>query len=33
MTYEERCLVMKEFRTGTTRVLICTNLLARGIDV
>lgn len=25
--------VMKEFRNGTTRVLITTDLLARGIDV
>jgi len=24
---------MKEFRTGSTRVLITTDLLARGIDV
>ena len=24
---------MKEFRTGTTRVLITTDLLARGIDI
>mmetsp|Transcript_48757 Transcript_48757/g.89931 ORF Transcript_48757/g.89931 Transcript_48757/m.89931 type:complete len:394 (+) Transcript_48757:63-1244(+) len=30
---EERNLVMKEFRSGTTRVLISTDLLARGIDV
>eukprot|EP01084_Bolivina_argentea_P029558 54884_1 len=29
----ERELVMKEFRSGTTRVLIATDLLARGIDV
>ena len=25
--------IMREFRTGTTRVLITTDLLARGIDV
>jgi len=30
---EERNLVMKEFRNGATRVLISTDLLARGIDV
>ena len=29
---EQRELVMKEFRTGSTRVLISTDLLARGID-
>jgi len=28
-----RDLIMKEFRTGSTRVLITTDLLARGIDV
>ena len=33
MTQEERNLVMGEFRTGTSRVLITTDLLARGIDV
>jgi len=33
MTQEERNLVMSEFRTGTSRVLITTDLLARGIDV
>jgi translation initiation factor 4A len=26
-------MIMKEFRTGSTRVLITTDLLARGIDV
>merc|ERR1719336_1959762 len=29
----ERDLVMKEFRSGSSRVLITTDLLARGIDV
>lgn len=29
----ERDVVMREFRTGSTRVLITTDLLARGIDV
>jgi translation initiation factor 4A len=33
MTQEERNSVMSEFRTGTSRVLITTDLLARGIDV
>jgi len=33
MTGQERELVMKEFRSGSTRVLITTDLLARGIDV
>lgn len=28
-----RDMIMKEFRTGSTRVLITTDLLARGIDV
>lgn len=30
---KERDLVMREFRSGSTRVLISTDLLARGIDV
>eukprot|EP00916_Digyalum_oweni_P008061 GHVL01013504.1.p1 GENE.GHVL01013504.1~~GHVL01013504.1.p1 ORF type:complete len:417 (+),score=52.83 GHVL01013504.1:75-1253(+) len=30
---KERELIMKEFRSGSTRVLITTDLLARGIDV
>merc|ERR1712045_899114 len=30
---KERELVMKEFRSGSSRVLISTDLLARGIDV
>ena len=29
----KRDTIMKEFRTGATRVLITTDLLARGIDV
>lgn len=29
----ERDMIMKEFRTGASRVLITTDLLARGIDV
>jgi translation initiation factor 4A len=29
----QRELIMREFRTGSTRVLITTDLLARGIDV
>eukprot|EP00831_Metopus_contortus_P042650 TRINITY_DN3394_c0_g2_i1.p1 TRINITY_DN3394_c0_g2~~TRINITY_DN3394_c0_g2_i1.p1 ORF type:complete len:292 (-),score=57.31 TRINITY_DN3394_c0_g2_i1:132-1007(-) len=33
MKYEERSKIMKEFRTGSSRVLISTDLLARGIDV
>jgi hypothetical protein len=33
MPQSERQKRMKEFRDGTTRVLIATNLLARGIDV
>src|SRR5688572_11705186 len=28
----QRDVIMKEFRTGSTRVLITTDLLARGID-
>lgn len=28
-----REMIMKEFRTGSSRVLITTDLLARGIDV
>jgi len=30
---EERRLVMREFRTGTSRILLCTDVLSRGIDV
>jgi translation initiation factor 4A len=33
MTQQGRELIMKEFRSGSTRVLITTDLLARGIDV
>jgi len=33
MTGQERGLIMKEFRSGSSRVLITTDLLARGIDV
>jgi len=33
MTSQERELIMKEFRSGSSRVLITTDLLARGIDV
>jgi len=33
MQQEERDMVMKEFRSGSSRVLITTDLLARGIDV
>merc|ERR1712146_476238 len=29
----ERNLIMREFRSGSSRVLISTDLLARGIDV
>jgi len=33
MNGQERELIMKEFRSGSSRVLITTDLLARGIDV
>ena len=33
MKMEDRISVMKEFKNGKTRVLISTDLLARGIDV
>jgi len=33
MTQEQRDLIMREFRTGSSRVLITTDLLARGIDI
>ncbi|KAJ1561386.1 translation initiation factor eIF4A, partial [Nowakowskiella sp. JEL0078] len=33
MTQGEREVIMKEFRSGSSRVLITTDLLARGIDV
>lgn len=33
MSQQEREVIMREFRTGSSRVLITTDLLARGIDV
>ena len=33
MQQKERELIMREFRSGSSRVLITTDLLARGIDV
>jgi len=33
MTQSEREVIMREFRSGSSRVLITTDLLARGIDV
>ena len=33
MDQVKRDLIMREFRTGSTRILISTDLLARGIDV
>lgn len=33
MQQQEREVIMKEFRSGSSRVLIATDLLARGIDV
>merc|ERR1712141_712041 len=33
MDQKEREVVMREFRTGSSRVLATTDLLARGIDV
>merc|ERR1711972_515520 len=33
LSQEERTLVMREFQSGSSRVLISTDLLARGIDV
>jgi len=33
MTAEQRNAIMQEFRTGASRILISTDLLARGIDV
>lgn len=33
MNQKERELIMREFRSGSTRVLVTTDLLARGIDV
>jgi len=33
MEQRERDVIMRQFRTGSSRVLITTDLLARGIDV
>jgi len=33
MDQRDRELIMREFRSGSSRVLITTDLLARGIDV
>jgi len=33
LSYDERMLTMKQFKAGSSRVLISTDLLARGIDV
>jgi translation initiation factor 4A len=33
MEQSERDLIMREFRSGSSRVLITTDVLARGIDV
>lgn len=33
MPIDERIKIMKEFRSGSTRILISTDLLARGIDI
>lgn len=33
MSQKDRELIMREFRSGSTRVLVTTDLLARGIDV
>ena len=33
MDQKQREVLMKEFRSGSSRVLITTDLLARGIDV
>ena len=33
MEQKQREILMKEFRSGSSRVLITTDLLARGIDV
>uniref|UniRef100_A0A1I7VJU3 Helicase C-terminal domain-containing protein n=2 Tax=Onchocercidae TaxID=6296 RepID=A0A1I7VJU3_LOALO len=33
MEQSERDVIMREFRSGSSRVLITTDLLARGIDV
>lgn len=33
MEMQDRCNIMKEFRSGSTRILISTDLLGRGIDI
>lgn len=33
MEQDQRDKIMKEFRSGSSRILITTDLLARGIDV
>lgn len=33
MKQEERDAIMREFKSGSTRVLVTTDLLSRGIDV
>ena len=33
MTQEERSRIVKDFRSGESRILISTDLLSRGIDV
>ncbi|CDK24359.1 unnamed protein product [Kuraishia capsulata CBS 1993] len=33
LTQQERDTIMSEFRTGSSRILIATDLLARGIDI
>ena len=33
MTQEERDVIIKQFRDGKTRILLTTDLLARGIDI
>jgi translation initiation factor 4A len=33
MDQKQRNTIMKEFRSGSSRILIATDLLARGIDV
>jgi len=33
MTQDERDAIVKDFRAGTSRVLVATDLMARGIDV
>lgn len=33
MEHTERDRVVKEFRSGTTKILISTDVLARGFDV